>query len=158
MQLVEASEPRAAELRDAVVAALETVDYERVDTLLAEAEAIEFEAMQQLLEALGLRVLEAAAIYPEAATSLEHGSGPRRRSVEHCCIELAAPALAAFCSSFPGAVSVSGTLGIVCASGWPTRLVSASGGRNHPLCDDDRFCKKRPDHPLCDDDPPPSPS
>jgi hypothetical protein len=28
--------------------------------------------------------------------------------------------------------------------------------RKHPLCDDDRFCRKHPRHPKCDD--PPSPS
>ena len=52
LQHLEASDPRAAELKDAVAAALETAEYELVDALLADAGAIGFEAMLQLLAAL----------------------------------------------------------------------------------------------------------
>jgi hypothetical protein len=61
-QLLEASEPRVAELRDAASAAIETAEYDRADVLLAEAEAIELEAMRQLRETLDQRALNAAAI------------------------------------------------------------------------------------------------
>jgi hypothetical protein len=158
VQLVEASQPRAAELRDAVVAALETVDYERVDTLLAEAEAIEFEAMEQLLEALGLRVLEAAAIYPDAGDLAGTWLGYKAAQRGALLHRAGRAGFGGFLPLFPR--------GRFCQWHFGHRLCErlADSSRfcerrpNHPLCDDDRFCKKRPDHPLCDDDPPPSPS
>jgi hypothetical protein len=147
VQLLEPSDPRAAELRDALAAAIETAEYERVDALLAEAETLEFEAMRQLLAALDQRILNAAAIYPEAGA---------QRGQQGALLHAAARAgLPQF---FPR--------GRFCQWHFGHRLCEqlADSSRlcerrpNHPLCDDDRFCKKRPDHPLCDDDPPPSPS
>jgi hypothetical protein len=154
VQLVEASEPRVAELRDAVVAALEAVDYERVDTLLAEAEAIEFEAMQQLLDALGQRVLEAAAIYPEAGTWLG-SKAAQRGALLHRAGRAGFGGLLQF---FPRGGFCQWHIGHRLCERLADSSRFCERRPNHPLCDDDRFCKKRPDHPLCDDDPPPSPS
>jgi hypothetical protein len=159
VQLLDASDPRAAELKEALAAAVETADYELVDALLARGETFEFEAMRQLLAALEQRILNAAAIhgpsgavagtlrgYGRAAVNgaLLHGEdraepeGPPRfvpsdgfcqRQPEHRLCERRADS-PPLCDRLP----------------------------DHPLCDDDRFCKKRPDHPLCNEDPPPSPS
>jgi hypothetical protein len=147
VRLLEASEPRAAELRDAVAGAIETAEYDRVDALLIEAEALGFEAMRQLLEALDQRILAAAAIDPEAggiAGTRRHSAG---RAGHRGPLQLFRSGR--FCNWHPGHH--------LCER-WAQSFSLCERLPKHPLCDDDRFCKKRPDHPLCDDDPPPSPS
>jgi hypothetical protein len=156
VRLLEAADPRVARLRDVLVAASETAEYDRVDALLAEAKTLEFEAMWQLLEALDPMVLDAAAVDPEAGlfAGTRHGYGaPRQRSPFHGAGRLGFGAFlqpfssGGFCDWHPRHR--------ICE-----RLAESPGvcdrRPNHPLCDDDRFCKKRRDHPLCNDDPPPS--
>jgi hypothetical protein len=137
VRLLEASEPRAARLRDAVAAAIETADYELVDALLADAEAIEFEAVRQLLEALDQRVLKAAAIYAPspaiAGTQLNYGT-----------------------AAMPGALLHGG--GRAGAEGARQFVPSDRFCQRHPehrLCeqraDSSPLCDRLPDHPLCQD-------
>jgi hypothetical protein len=156
--LLEGSEPRAAELRDAAAAAIETAEYDRADALLAEAEALEFEAGDQVTEALDLDAVPAAAIYaPSGAIATIpawHGKaaaqgarvpggsrggseGPPpfvpsdrscQRHPEHPLCERWAET-SSFCDRLP----------------------------NHPLCQGDSpFCRRHPDHKRCEQ--PPSPS
>jgi hypothetical protein len=147
VRLLEAADPRVAALRDALAAALETAEYDRVDALLAEAGAIEFEAMQQFLAALDQRILNAAAIYPEAGGFAGAMLGHKGRAGFGGFLQLRPRSH--FCQWHFGHR--------LCE-----RLADSSPlcerRPNHRLCDDDRFCKKRPDHPLCNEDPPPSPS
>ena len=159
VRLLEASDPRAAELRDAVAAAIETADYDRVHELLAGAEAIEFEALRQLLKALDQRVLNAAAIYPEAGdvagTQLEYRAaqyGVLLHGADRAGfggLQQFAPS-GRFCQWYSGH-----SLCMRRADSSPRcdRLP------NHPLCqdpDDDDFCRRHPDHKRCEQ--PPSPS
>ena len=159
---LEASDPRAAELRDAIAAAIETAEYDRVDALLAESEAVEFEAMRQLLAALDQRVLNAAAIYPEAGdvagAQLGFGKAAQLGAQLHGAGRAGFGGLlqfvpsGRFCQWHPGHR--------LCQL-WADSASLCERQPDHPLCeddDDDRFCEKRPDHPLCDDDQPPSPS
>jgi hypothetical protein len=142
VQLLDASDPRAAELKEALAAAVETADYELVDALLARGETFEFEAMRQLLAALegalrgyGRAAVNGALLHgadraePEGPPRVVPSDGFCQRQPEHRLCERRADS-PPLCDRLP----------------------------DHPLCDDDRFCKKRPDHPLCNEDPPPSPS
>jgi hypothetical protein len=152
VRLLEASEPRAAELRDALAAAIETAEYDRVDALLVEAEAIEFEAMRQLLAALDQRILNAAAIYPDAGGFAGAMLGHKGRAGFGGLLQLIPPGR--FCEWHSG----HGLCERWAADSERARASVCDRLPNHPLCDDDRFCHKRPDHPLCNEDPPPSPS
>lgn len=147
VRLLEAPQPGAAELREAVAAAIETAEYDDVDALLAEADALGFEAMRQLLKALDQRILTAAAIHPEAgnvATTSLYGA--KRAGIGN---PLQPFRSGSFCDRHPGHH--------LCER-WAESASLCERLPEHPLCDDERFCEKNPDHPLCDDDPPPSPS
>jgi hypothetical protein len=73
VRLLDATDPRAGQLRDAAATAIETAEYDRADALLADAESIEIEAMRRLQQALDQRGLNAAAI------RAEHGEVARTR-------------------------------------------------------------------------------
>lgn len=157
VELLEGSDPRAAELRDAAAAAIETAEYDLANGLLAEAEALEFEAGDQLPEALDLGAVPAAATHAASGTfaaiparygkaaagATLHGGGragsegpppfvPSDRSCqrhpEHPLCERWAET-SSLCDRLP----------------------------NHPLCQgNNAFCRRHPDHKLCEQ--PPSPS
>ena len=162
VRLLEASEPRAAELRDAAVAAIETADYDRADALLAAAEVIELEAKRQLQEALDQRVRNAAAIDEQgggdvAGTQLEYGEAAGLGALLYGDVWAGSEASVQFvsrdrfCRSRPE--------DRLCQQ-WAESSSLCDRKPDHPVCrdDDDDRCEKRPDHPLCDDGDPPSSS
>lgn len=151
LRLLEPPEPRAAELRDAATEAIETGQYDHIGTLMAEAEAIHFEALRQILALLDQSSKEIAAIYPEAGAragpqfgfrpaqqgallhgGLRPGFGPMDRFGRFCdwhpghrlCERRAV--LVPFCDRFP----------------------------NHAQCtSSDDFCREHPDHRSCEQPP-----
>lgn len=158
VQLLEASDPRAAELKDAVAAAAETAEYELVDALLAEGGTFELEAMRQLLAALDQRILNAAAIHgPSGALpgtlrgygraaghgALLHGGGRAEPEGPPRFVPSDG-----FCQRHPGHRLCER---MADSSPLCDRLP------DHPLCQgDNSFCRRHPDHRLCEQ--PPSPS
>lgn len=157
VRLLEASASHAAELRDAAAAAIEATDHDRADLLLAEAEAIEFEAMAQLPEALDLRPVQAAAIHAPsgaiAGPALKPGRaahGPPLRGGGRAGSEGASPVVPSdrFCQRHAEHP--------LCER-WANASPLCERLPQHPLCQGDNpFCRRHPDHRLCEQ--PPSPS
>jgi hypothetical protein len=157
VRLLEGSEPRAAALRDAAAAAIGTAEHDRADALLAEAEALEFEAADQLPEALDLGAVPAAATYAPfgaiaglpprygraAAGAMLHGS-------DRATSEGPPPPVPSdrFCQGHPGHP--------LCER-WAATSPLCEQEPNHPLCQGNNpFCRRHPDHKRCEL--PPSPS
>jgi hypothetical protein len=157
VQFLEASDPRAAELRDAVAAAIETAEYDQVDALRAEAEAIEFAGLRQLLEAIDQRILNAAAIYAPSGAIVGTPLGYGRAAVNGALLQGGGRADSEGPSRF---VPSDG----FCQRHPEHRLCERMADSsplcdrlpNHPLCEDGGFCRRHPDHKRCEE--PPSPS
>lgn len=157
VRLLEASEPRAAELRDAVAVAIEKGEYELVDALLAEPEAMEFGALRQLLAALDQRALKAMAIHAPSdavtGTTLEYGNAADHGAPLHGGARAASEGppqfipSEGFCDRHPEHR--------LCER-WADSSPLCDRLPNHPLCEDGGFCRRHPDHKRCEQ--PPSPS
>lgn len=156
--LLEGSEPRAAELRDAAAAAIATAEYDRADALLAEAEALEFEAGDQLPEALHLGTVPAAAIHAPsgaiAAIPPWHGKAAAQRALVHGSGRAGSEGAPPF---VPSDRSCQRHPEHPLCERWAETSSLCEQQPNHPLCQGNNpFCRRHPDHKRCEL--PPSPS